>query len=356
MQTFPWLGKLQRRGDMALEASEAAREKYEAEKLRLFYRVKHAYYEYYYLSRAIAVTEENIDLMSNLEAVVRTRLQTGGAPYSAVVKAQVELGKLEERLATLVDMRGPMAARLNTELGRPPDTYVPWPAAIDSENATFSDEDIFDRLKAGNPELLALGFMAARDEAAVGLSRQSYVPDITLGAQVIQTGPALNPDMEDSGKDAVMATLSLNLPIWIGKYRAEEKEARARLRATAKQRENRENQLMSELKMVLFNLRSAERKIDLYGDSLVPKAEQSLSATRTAYSADKADFFDLIEAQRTLLEFLLSYERALADRAQRLAEIEMMIGREIDRENRGAQEEGTTDPPAADHGPVSPAD
>lgn len=356
MQTFPWLGKLQRRGDMALEAAEAARQKYEAEKLRLFYRVKHAYYEYYYLSRAIVVTEENVDLMSHLEAVARTNLQTGSAPYSAVVKAQVELGKLEERLDTLTDMRDPMAAKLNAELGRSPDAYVPWPPAIDSESATLSDEDVHDRLRAGNPELLALGFMAAREEAAIGLSRQKYIPDITLGAQVIQTGRALNPDMDESGKDAVMATLSLNLPIWIGKYRAEEKEAQARLRATAKQRENRENQLVSELKMVLFNLRSAERKIDLYGDSLIPKAEQALSATRTAYSADEADFFDLIEAQRTLLEFRLSYERALADRAQRLAEIEMMIGPEIDHGHEGAQGEGTGETGAGDREPVSPAD
>ena len=356
MQTFPWLGKLQRRGDMALEAAEAARQKYEAEKLRLFYGVKHAYYEYYYLSRAIAVTEENIDLMSNLEAVARAKLQTGGAPYSAVVKAQVELGILEERLETLMDMRGPMAARLNAELGRAVDAYVPWPAAIDSGNATFSDEDMLNRLRAGNPELLAFGFIAAREEAAIGLSQQNYVPDITLGAQIIQTGSALNPDMEESGKDAVMATLSLNIPIWIGKYRAEEREARARLRATAKQRENRENQLVSELKMVLFNLRSAERKIDLYGDALVPKAEQALSATRTAYYANEADFFDLIEAQRTLLEFRLSYERALADRAQRLAEIEMMVGPEMDQGHEDAQGESAAGRPAQNLEPASPAD
>lgn len=326
MQTFPWLGKLRRRGDMAYEESEVARQRYEAAKFSLLYRVKYAYYEYYYLSRSIAVTAENMRLVSDLESVARAKYQAGTAPYSSVVKAQVELGKLEERLSTLMDMRGPAAAGLNAELGRVPDAIVARPEAIRFEPVAMSDEEIAGRLSRANPELLALGFKAAKNEAAVSLSRQNYLPDITLGAQVIQTGQALNPGLEDSGRDAVMATLSLNIPLWIGKYRAEEKEARARLRAARKQREHREKELLTELKMVLFHLRSAERRIDLYGDSLIPKAEQALSAARTAFSADRADFFDLVEAQRTLLEFHLAYERALADYAQRSAEIDMMVG------------------------------
>ena len=141
-----------------------------------------------------------------------------------------------------------------------------------------------------------------------------------------------------------MASLSFNLPIWIGKHRAAEREARARLRATAKRREDHENELLSDLKLALFHFRSAERKMDLYGNSLVPKAEQALAASQRAFAAGKADFFDLIEAQRTLLEFQLAHERALADRAQRLAEIEMLIGKQIAR-RQGTAPGGSADGP-----------
>jgi outer membrane protein TolC len=336
VQTFPWLGKLQRRGDIAYEASEAAREKYEAAKLRLFYNVKHAYYEYYYLERSIDVTEDNLRLVSNLEAVARGKYEAGSIPYSAVVKAQVELGKLEDHLITLEDLRGPVRAKVNVTLGRAPEAYLAEPGPVIVEETEFSDEDILTLLRERNPELLALGYLTAREEAAMSLARHSYVPDITLGAQVIQTGEALDPYMTDSGKDAVMATLSLNVPIWFGKYRAARKEAEARHRASAKRLEDRANQLASDLKMALFQFRSAGRRIDLYGHSLVPKAEQSVAASQRAFSADQVDFFDLIEAQRTLLEFQLAYERALADRAQRLAEIEMLVGQELERPESGA--------------------
>lgn len=331
-QTFPWLGKLQQLGEMAAKEAEAARQRYEAAKLSLSYQVKYAYYDYYYLTRAIAVTDANITLVSNLEEVARAKYQVGAVPYAALVKAQVELGKLEDDLKTLRDLRGPTVARLNTALGRAPESYLAWPGPIGIVPADLSDGEISSELKANNPELLGLDLMTAKQEAALGLSRQSYFPDLTLGATFIRTGDALDPEMEASGKDPVMASLSVNLPIWLGKYRAGEREAQARLGAAKKRRRDREHQLLTDLKLALFHFRSAERKIDLYGDSLIPKAEQALAASQRAFAAGEADFFDLIEAERTLLEFQLAYERAVADRGQKLAEIEMLTGKQITRQ------------------------
>ena len=132
----------------------------------------------------------------------------------------------------------------------------------------------------------------------------------------------------DSGKDPVIAKVSMNVPIWYRKYEAAEREAQARLRSARRAVEDRGATLTAELKLTLFKFRDAERKINLYRDTLVPKAEQSLRATETAYKGGKMDFLNLIDAQRALLAFRLAQERALADRAQRLAELEMVVGGE----------------------------
>lgn len=329
MQTFPWFGKLGTRGDIAGEAAEAAHQKYEAEKLRLFYRVKSAYFEYYYLARSIDITESNISLLANLESVARAKYRAGAANHPALIKAQVELGKLEDRLSSLKDLRTPTAARLNAVLGRPTGEDLPWPQSIDYEEVNLNDEELYRLLREANPELRALAHMTAREEKSVKLARKDYFPDITLGAKYIDTGQALDPDMKDSGKDPLMVSLSMNLPLWFGKYRAAEREARARVSAAEKRHEDSESRLLAELSLALFHLRDAERKVDLYRDTLIPKAEEALSVTQRAFTADRADFFDLIEAERTLLEFQLSHERALVDHAERLSEIEMLIGKEI---------------------------
>ena len=81
--------------------------------------------------------------------------------------------------------------------------------------------------------------------------------------------------------------------------------------------------------MALFGLRDADRKIDLYRDTLLPKAEQSMKITELAFTTGKAGFLDLIDSQRILLGFQLEHKRALADRSQRLAEIDMLIGGDL---------------------------
>ena len=76
-QSFPWFGKLSLRGDKAGAAANAARERYEAQKLKLYYQVKQLYFEYYYLRRTIDTTEENIELLKGLEGVAQTKFRAG---------------------------------------------------------------------------------------------------------------------------------------------------------------------------------------------------------------------------------------------------------------------------------------
>jgi outer membrane protein TolC len=123
--------------------------------------------------------------------------------------------------------------------------------------------------------------------------------------------------------------LSLNIPIWGKKYSAGVREAQLKRQAVLKQKGDTENQLKAQLQMASFQRRDAERKLDLYGNGLIPKAEQSLKVTEQAYRSSGGSFLDLIDAQRSLLEFQLSYERALADHEQGLARIELLIGSDV---------------------------
>ena len=137
--------------------------------------------------------------------------------------------------------------------------------------------------------------------------------------------------MRDNGKDPVIASVSINIPLWREKYDAGVRQARSRYFAARGQRKQKSNSLSSQLKMILYSFRDAERKIDLYRDALLPKAKESLKVTESGFRAAKSSFTDLIDAQRILLEFALSYERALADRSQSLAKLEMLVGQEIPR-------------------------
>ena len=336
-QTFPWFGELSLRKDAAGEEAAAARQIYESKRLELFNSVKAAYHEYWFLGQAIAVTREHIKLVSNMEAVARARFKASAAPHSALVQAQVELGKLDDRRRSLEALRKPIAAKLNASLNRPTHLPLALPTTLPEQNASFSDEEAREWLAASNPELRRLNHVRNRDEVGVTLARKSFYPNITLGVDYIDTDDALDPGAPDSGKDAVMAMVSVNLPLWQGRYRAAEREARHRLAAAESDREGARKRLEAELDLALYRLRDAARKIDLYGDTLVPKAEQSLKVAQQGFETGKTTFISLIDAERMLIEFKLAHLRAQADKGLSLAQVEMLTGREIPTES-GAEE------------------
>jgi len=327
-QTFPWFGKLDLRGDIATAAAEAERQRYEQEKLDLFYRVKSAFFEYAYLAQSIQTTRRHLRLLQNIEEIARARLK-GGAPQNAAVQAQVELGKLEDRLQTLEAMRIPLSAQLSAILNRPGHSVLPWPQPVTETAAGFTDAGVLHILSETSPQLKQLEAQIRKEEAAVDLAHKSRLPDLTFDLSYTQTGEARMPGASDSGKDPLMASVSVNLPIWFGKLKAEKQEATFRRAAAENQHTETRNRLEAGLQTALFRFRDAERKIRLYRDTLIPKAEQSLEVTRESFETGRDSFTALIDAERMLLEFQLAADRALADREIRLAEIEKLTGQHI---------------------------
>jgi len=170
-QLFPWFGKLDLRGDVAGQAANAARQRYEAAKLKLFFEVKDAYYEYYYLAKSIAITKENVSLIKHLESVAQSRYKAAAGTHPDVIRAQVEMGKLEDRYRTLLDLQHPIVARLNAALNRPVESDIPSPTKIQFDEVDVADQELLAKLITENPELKALDFEITQNKKSIELTR-----------------------------------------------------------------------------------------------------------------------------------------------------------------------------------------
>jgi len=363
-QRFPFYGKRRLRGGKAAEAANAELERYEAAKMRLFYRVHDAYYELYYLKQALEAVNANLDLLQTLEQAVRTRYAAGAARNADLLRLHVELGKIANEKSSLEDLRQPLVARLNAALNRPPDTPLPWPPNSVKPPPDLDEGDLLQKLVEFSPEMGASAAEIEEAQLGLELAKKDYWPDFTLGLQFTEIGEARTapavamsipatgitipapdestppteftipgrqmtmqmPRPKDSGKDAFTVMVSFNLPIWYGRLGAGVKEAQSKLRAAIQKKKEKENSLLAHLKLVLYKYRDAVRQIGLYRDTLIPRAEQSLRAVQASYMGGEASFADLVDAERLLLAFSLAYHRARADQLQRLAEAEMLVG------------------------------
>lgn len=329
MQTFPWFGEIDAKTDAASAAANAAKAKYEAVKLKLFEQVKRAYYEYSYLATAIEIAKENLQLLMHFEEVARTKYKTAAAGHPDVIRAQIELAVLDDVLQTLRKLRSPTAAQLNTLLNHPAESPLPWPEKIPLNEVRLDRQEIVQTLFASNPELAAAEWEIEVAKSRIRLAKTDFYPNIGVGVDWTQVGSARMPGVRDSGKDAVALMFSINIPLWRDSYKAGERQAQANLRKRRFEKITKENQLIATVFDVVYEIDDSRRKVTLYGETLLTQTEMLVQASETAYKAGNEDFLSLIDAQRMLLQYRLDYERAMVNYQQKVAKLEMLIGKEF---------------------------
>ncbi len=328
-QTLPWFGKLGLKGEQALRDADIKKARFDNLKLKIFTEVKKTYYDYAYLAQAIRITSENIELMKYLESVARARYSTGAGAYDGVIKTQVELGKLEERLRSLEERKAPTVAKLLAAMNKADKQTLPFPKTIPVMEIDLTADELKDEFKSGNPRLKELDHAVEREKISVELAHKDYYPDFSFGVEYIQTGNSRSPNVTNENRDPIITGMSVNLPIWMDKQDAQLNEAENKVKSASRKKAGLERTLNAELELEFYKYQDAIRKVSLYRDNLTPKAEQSLGVSIEAFQSGTATSGDLIDAERTLIEFQLAYFQALAEQAKRVATIEYLVGREI---------------------------
>jgi cobalt-zinc-cadmium efflux system outer membrane protein len=151
-------------------------------------------------------------------------------------------------------------------------------------------------------------------QAAVEVAYKARRPDFSLG---LMADVKMNPFLYRP-----LATASL--PVWRDKIAAQIAEAQAMKRSAEARLSAEQIELAVEFVEKSFAFREAGRKLLLLRDQLIPKARESLEVARISYLSGQLDFFNLSDAQRTLLMFELDEVEALTQREMALTELSLL--------------------------------
>ena len=325
-QNFPALGSLTalRKAADARSLAEAAR--LVSTILAVTLDLKVAWYELYYLEQAIESLQEDQERLQSLEQVIRRDYASGSALYTTLIRVQVELGRSENRLASMQDQRRPKVTRINSILHRPSAAPLPSPSTLPQLGRLLTTNELERRMGESNPELTRLRHdRDAADEDQRGADLVGR-PGFSFGVEYISTGSAANPALAGSGTDPIIAKFSIDLPVHHARYSAARREARARSRMARSSLSATHDRLRTELERDHFLARDTERQIALYQETLIPRARQAFEAVETSFRGGQSNYIELIDAERVLLDFDLALKRALTDRMIAHARLEALVG------------------------------
>jgi outer membrane protein TolC len=316
MVDIPGPGKLKWAANVASAESQVRYFAFELSLLQTAFTLKRAYYQLYFLDAKIGVNRETLVLLKDLEKLARTQNEVGKVTLQDVLRAQIEEDRLSTEIANLEDSRHPLLAQFKAALGLTSEQAAPpVPQQFESTSLDLTSDQLFAIALARNPRLKAMEAEVRRAEASLRLAYKARVPDFTIGLEA------------DAKASPVIYTpqAAVTLPIWRDKIAAEIAAAQAGKRAAEARLTAEQIALAVEFAEKSFMFREVSRNLSLLQDRLIPKARQSLEVARSGYLSGQIDFFNLINAQQTLLGFQLNEVEARTQRELVLAELSLLI-------------------------------
>ncbi len=311
-------GKLKLRGEIVSKEVDAAHWDYEAARRKVTADVKAAYYDYWFYDKAIQTTQKNRELLEKLSQISESRYRVGKGIQQDILRSQVEITLLMQRLTVLEQQRRTAQVRLNTLLARDPDAPLPPAANLQQAALTLSLADLYQLAREDDTGLQREKQMVQRNQLAVNLAQKDYYPDLSVG-YMYQQRPAM-PDMHG-------LTFTINVPVFYKtKQREEVAQATEEKIVAEHSRDNRQNELNFELKQQYLTAKASDELLRLYSQGVVPQSSLALESSMSSYQVGTADFLTVIGNFSMVLNYEIDYYRELANYQTALARMETMVG------------------------------
>ena len=240
--------------------------------------------------RTATLVNEQIAFARDVVSAANARYASGTAPQSDVLRAEVEVARLEATARALVgEVRG-AEAMLNTSLAIDADASVPPLAVLALPSAVPSWTTIKSAITS-RPELVAGRADIARADAEVLVMRDMFKPMAT-----IRTGPSYT--MTDG--HGWMAMVGLSLPIWRSKLKAGVAEAQAMRSMAEADLRAMTRMIEGEAAVAVSQLQAARDRQTALNADVLPRARMAIEPAVSSYAAGQLPLVSVIEAVQAL--------------------------------------------------------
>jgi len=309
-QPLPWPGKLRLAGKIAGSEAKQFESALRGRTGRsVEARVRRAFSEWKLARALVKLVEERRSASREIESIVRERYSGGLAVQQDLLRAQVEVLRLDEDAAIRSAAVAARLAELDRAVGRPQDSPIEdgKPLELDTEIPDLSR--ILEVVRAEHPELVAGEAAIQANHLRVDLAKKNLLPDFVASAGSMYRG-GLDP-MWQIG-------LGISLPIFSGsRQRNQLREAEANLRAGQAELLSAGQELEFRTRERYEALQGVVRGAQIYRDGVIPIDQLSLESALASYRTGRVPFITVLEALNALYGDRSSLLTHLAD-AQKL--------------------------------------
>ncbi len=301
-QEIPFPGKLGTKARAAGMQAAAEQERTRETRLRVLNDLRTAYYEYYLAYKSDEILSQTKDLMENLERIAETRYATGQGTQQDVVRAQLEVSMLLDRIAEEELKKETQASLINKLTGRNPLAPLGRPEDLPRTAPMVTVDELASRALGHAPALQEKQRMVEQSREELSLSRREYLPDMVVSGGWFTRG-----DLPDVWQASIM----FKVPLYFWNKSTAVKASNADLSAARYEYDAERLATLARVRDLYATIKTSEHHVNLYEAGIIPQAKLSLQSATSNYQVGKTEFMSLLESESTLLKYQIMEQEEL---------------------------------------------
>ena len=324
-QKLPYPGKRALREQVAAKDAETLKYGLRETTNRVVRDVKLAYFDLALSDETVRLLKSNRQILEQFLRIAEGRYAVGQAAQADVLKAQSQLGRMNEELLRMERERPVTEAELERLLGRRKDA-----APIEVElpglrEVALNLQALQQTALRERPQLRGLESAVERSTKAVDLARTEKQPDFDVRFSYGQRDK--NP-LGEPRQDVFSLTVAMNLPVWRGdKIEPRIAEAQAMRDQALDMQQAQQNEVLARLRQQFAVVEQSRKSVQLYETGILPQARLAVEAALSAYRVSRVDLLTLLDSQMTLFGYEISRAKELVNFNKALAEIDLLTGK-----------------------------
>jgi cobalt-zinc-cadmium efflux system outer membrane protein len=325
-QDIPYPGKLRLKGEIAKREADVSQQQIESVRRAVLAELKASYFQLAYLSKTLAILEEDGELLKQVEQAAQARYRSGMGTQQDVLQAQLQKTKLLREIALHHLQLGKLEAQLKQLLNRSqesPDIQTADPLETPLVQ-TYAD--LLAAAQVQNPEIAGAQKMIERQSLQVDLARKDFYPDFNVQYMWQRTDPA-------QFRAYYMLSVGIKVPIYRSrKQRPELAQAEAEKLRAGSELQVQSQQLAGDLRSQYVIVQQTSELLRIHREGLSPQARSEFQSGLASYQSGKQDFQALLTAFLDVLHLDEDYWQNVAEYQTAIARLEQLTGLSLQEE------------------------
>ncbi len=324
-QTIPFPGKLSAMEDAtAIDTLIVDKEIQDATN-EIRKDVSEKYYSLSFFRKSLMYAKENKNLLGKISEVVSTKYSVSTASQQNLIKVQLEITNISDKIEDLKSKEGSTLSSLNALLLQDADTPIAVEIFDSIKTIDVTVKQLDSLAKANRPFLQGIQLSQEKGKLKQNVAEKNYLPNFTLGVQYGQRDMLQKTGVTQA--DFLSFSVGISLPVnYGGKISSEVNEAISIQDLYSQQYYQALQYLDGVFGTNVTDLNSLKNRINLFETALLPQAQQNLSSALSSYQVNKVDFINVIDAQNQLYMIETNLYKLKTDYIKKISELEFLTG------------------------------